>query len=590
MAVKKEFERTFGDYQIIERLGIGGMATVYRALHTVDKQEVALKIIHEHYAGDDIAVKRLEHEARIAQQLKHPNIVPITGYGTVDERPYLVMPYFPNGTLAEFFSTPRAVTHTTSIKILNALAPALDYAHSNGVVHRDFKLENILLSKNNVPHITDFGIARANNTTRLTATGQFLGTPLYIAPEQVSTSDEPINYRADLYAFAVMSYLMLTGYFPFTGDDAIKLFMQHKTNTAPLPSRINEKLPTTVDNILLKGLAKRPDERYSSAQVMVDALEAALQSLSPTTTVISIHDLNPALRAQLAQNDGNQTIVLESDTIDEPMPPADTQAATKIGFIPRKQRYGLLIFLIFVMSACGVSSFVLLNTANSAGGIEATNQAEMTSTAIQTQNNLAEPFGNFQATYFLELTATPTATVSPTAIATSDPSDIRDDFTNFIATAEAATAERVEDVVATIETVNDAIETAVPPPVSDPPVDNDPPNDDGGTTTGTGSTGNGTGDGTTGNGTGGSSNGTSNGNSNGGGTSGNGNGNSNGGGSSTGNGNGNSNGGSTSGNGNGNNGSGNGNANGGSNGNGNGNNGGGNGNGNSNGNGNGRGN
>jgi eukaryotic-like serine/threonine-protein kinase len=284
--------RIFADYLIKRKLGAGGMATVYHAVHQQSQQEVALKILHEHYADDPQVNKRLEHEARIVMRLKHPHVVPVLDYGEFDARPYLIMPYFSGGSLAEYFSKPRSIKHETSLRLLTFLASALDYAHSQEVVHRDFKLENILLGANNLPAISDFGIAQSAHTTRITMTGQLLGTPQYIAPESLDSYGE-LNYKADYYALAVMAYLMFTGYFPYTAEDAISLVLKHRTAIAPLPSLVNPILPSSLDHVLQRGLAKDPEDRYPSAKAFVDALEDAFRYASLVTTKILINALNP---------------------------------------------------------------------------------------------------------------------------------------------------------------------------------------------------------------------------------------------------------------------------------------------------------
>ena len=205
-------EGQFGDYTLGQKLGMGGMATVYHAIHRVTQREVAIKVLHEHYETESTVAKRFEREAEIIGSLNHPHIVPIIEFGKVDKRPYLAMPYYEGGTLAEYFFSPREMSQEDAIDILRALASGLDYAHSKDVVHRDFKLQNILLDKNNVPAISDFGIARTGNTTRLTVTGQFLGTANYVAPEML-LPQLPVDYRADLYALGVLAYLLLHGAF-----------------------------------------------------------------------------------------------------------------------------------------------------------------------------------------------------------------------------------------------------------------------------------------------------------------------------------------------------------------------------------------
>lgn len=301
MAIKQPPERVFGEYTLKRKLGVGGMATVYYAIHNKLQQEVAIKIIHEHFADDSIAVKRLAREAHIAQKLKHPNIVPIITFNQVDNRPYLVMPYYAGKTLADYLEQPRSIPHTETLDILTQLADALDYAHSKGVIHRDFKLENILIGQNGDLAISDFGIAQIVNTTRLTATGNFVGTPHYMPPEQATNGYDEADYRADLYAFAVMAYLMLTGVFPFTGKDPIQLIIKHTTQAVPTPTLLNDKLPKAIDEVLIRALAKTPDYRYPNATEFVQALSNAFDDYAPITTLIDTKKINPIDASQPAE-------------------------------------------------------------------------------------------------------------------------------------------------------------------------------------------------------------------------------------------------------------------------------------------------
>lgn len=283
----------FGPYLIEDELGTGGMATVYAARDTRTDQLVALKVLHEHYAKDEGVRKRFIREGQITQQLAHPNIVPIHDFGEAAGRAYLAMQHMAGGSLEKYFATPRKVRWQATLHILKQLATPLDFAHSQGVIHRDLKLQNILLDDQRKPYISDFGIARMVDSTRLTATGAAIGTPSYMAPEQVTGTYGNIGPAADLYAFAVMAYLMLTGYFPFTADDPIQVLMKHINNEPPPPSEVNPALPEAVDAVLLRGLAKDPQARYDSATAFVQALHTAIGNQQRRETVVHTMVANP---------------------------------------------------------------------------------------------------------------------------------------------------------------------------------------------------------------------------------------------------------------------------------------------------------
>lgn len=285
----------FDDFTIVDKLGAGGMASVYQARHAQNKRLYAIKILHEHFATDEEVLDRFKREAHIVSQLKHPAIVPIYKYGTYEGVPFLVMRFMQNGSLADLFDQPKPVSIKATMQLLRKIAGGMDFAHSQGVVHRDLKLENILLDEKRNPALSDFGIARTLESTRLTATGQLIGTPLYMSPEQITGAIVP-DHRADLYAFAIIAYLMLTGYFPFTNQELGALLFQHMNQPPPRPSQVNQKLPEALDPVMMQGMAKNPDDRYQTAQEFVLAVRQAFarhkQALNHQT-MVSINKTNP---------------------------------------------------------------------------------------------------------------------------------------------------------------------------------------------------------------------------------------------------------------------------------------------------------
>jgi serine/threonine protein kinase len=289
--------RNFGSYWIKDKLGSGGMASVFEAVQKKTFQKVALKILHEQYNDDFQIRKRFEHEASIAARLEHPNIVPIWDFGEFKKRVYLAMPLMEGGNFAVSLSKTASVSYKTSLEVLTLLADALDYAHSKGVIHRDFKLENILLNRFNVPAISDFGIAQSPENTRVTVTGQILGSPKYLAPENFE-SHGIVDYRVDLYAFAVTAYLMLTGYFPFTGPNAMNIIDKHRNGFFPKPSKVNTQLPIMVDDIFEKALAKNADRRFSSAREFITRLDAAFSNIADGSITIYLDEENPLLASK----------------------------------------------------------------------------------------------------------------------------------------------------------------------------------------------------------------------------------------------------------------------------------------------------
>lgn len=276
----------FGKFKLIERLGAGGMAMVYRALDTQTSQTVAVKILHEHFALDSVVANRFRRESYIIAMLDHPNIISVLDAGQIEHRPYLLMPFYRRGTLASRYHSNRKMTVKEIMVILKALSRGLDYAHAKKVIHRDFKLQNILMSDSGKPVITDFGIAHLANSKRLTSTGQFLGSVNYMAPE-LTAPDGQVDYHVDLYALAVIAYLLLTGHFPYHSDEPLDTVMMHHQDVAVPPSYLNKDLPASINGVFARALAKKATERYHSAHDFVSELASCFAKQTSRKLLIS---------------------------------------------------------------------------------------------------------------------------------------------------------------------------------------------------------------------------------------------------------------------------------------------------------------
>jgi serine/threonine protein kinase len=292
----------FGPFIVGEKLGSGGMAVVYKAYNTETQRKVALKVLRSVVAENPASVERFEQEAVIASRLRHPHVVEIYSHDALNKRHYLEMQYMAGGTLQTRLSHPTVMTVQESIRLLRQVAAGLDYAHHQGVIHRDIKLENVLLDDKGQAALGDFGIARAADSAKLTATGMMIGTPMYLSPEQIL--GEPHDHRADLYALGIIAYVLIVGQFPFDGEKIATILNAHLSQPAPVPSTLNRLIPHTLDMVLLKALAKRPDERYPSADMFVEALARSLEraeiksthiDLTRSTGIIQIETPKPAV-------------------------------------------------------------------------------------------------------------------------------------------------------------------------------------------------------------------------------------------------------------------------------------------------------
>jgi serine/threonine-protein kinase len=250
------------------------MGTVYLARHEALDRTAAVKVMQA--IGDDpVAVGRFNREGRAIALLRHPNIVTVYDYGEHEGTPYMIEEYVAGGSLAERLKDGKPAPQTT-IRVLRGMAAGLDYAHRKGIVHRDVKPLNVLMGPDDTPVIADFGLARVAQQPAMTASGVATGTPAYMAPEQISDVDE-IGPATDIYALATVAYEMLTGRLPYESDDVMRLLMAKVRDEPVPPTQRDSTLPRRVDNVLLRGLARRPAARWSTCSALVEALGGILE-------------------------------------------------------------------------------------------------------------------------------------------------------------------------------------------------------------------------------------------------------------------------------------------------------------------------
>ncbi len=263
-----------GKYQIQSSLGRGGMGMVFLGYDPQLDRKVAIKVLAPHLVWEEGFVERFLREARAAARIKHPNIVTVYDVGQEQERFYFVMEYIEGRTLGEHIRQRGALPIEEVLSILHPLADALDYAHRQGLVHRDIKPGNIMVAEGLRVTLTDFGIARAAEETRLTTTGTLMGTPEYMSPEQAW--GEEIGYQTDLYSLAVVAYEMLSGHVPFSGTTPHAVLYKQIHEPPPPIRQSRPELPPAVEAVLSRALDKTPDKRHGTTQAFVDALDAAL--------------------------------------------------------------------------------------------------------------------------------------------------------------------------------------------------------------------------------------------------------------------------------------------------------------------------
>jgi len=348
--------RVLGDrYEIMEKIGGGGMALVYKARCRLLNRFVAIKVLRPEFTEDEEFVKKFRREAQSAASLSHPNIVGIYDVGTENDNYYIVMEYIKGQTLKELIKSKGTLGVEYATNIAIQICYALDHAHKNHIVHRDIKSHNILIREDNSVKVTDFGIARAVSSSTITNTGNVIGSVHYFSPEQArgGYTDE----KSDIYSLGVVMYEMLTGRLPFEGESPIAVALKHIQEEPVPPSKIVPRIPRAVEAILLKCMEKEVSKRYNSASEIINDLRQSLvmpngdfvkknKFTDESTRVLEpIKIIDREVAAETAEETGKaeakegKLVVIDDYTVEEipSMQPADDQSPAK-----RKKNMGIL--------------------------------------------------------------------------------------------------------------------------------------------------------------------------------------------------------------------------------------------------------
>src|SRR3972149_4827408 len=265
--------KTLGPYRIIEQIGAGGMATVFKAYQRGTDRYVAVKILPPYLSKDEQFAKRFQREAKAITRLEHAHILPIYDYGEADRITYIAMRYVDAGTLKQRIAKGPLPLDEIA-RIIGQVGSALDYAHRIGIIHRDVKPANVLIDEQGDTYLTDFGLARMMEASdQLTASGVGVGTPTYMSPEQ--GQGNKVDHRSDIYSLGVVLFEMVTGHVPYEAETPMAVMLKHITDPLPLPRLVNPNVPEAVERVILKALAKDPNDRYQAAGEMAQARTTA---------------------------------------------------------------------------------------------------------------------------------------------------------------------------------------------------------------------------------------------------------------------------------------------------------------------------
>jgi beta-lactam-binding protein with PASTA domain/tRNA A-37 threonylcarbamoyl transferase component Bud32 len=347
-----------GRYRILRKLGSGGMANVYLAEDEDLGRRVAIKILNDRYANDELFIERFRREAKSAAALSHPNIVSIYDRGEAEGTYYIAMEVIEGRSLKELILTRGPLPIAQAIAFTFEILDALRFAHRHGIIHRDVKPHNILIGGERLK-VTDFGIARAG-ASQMTEAGSIMGTAQYLSPEQARGA--PVTASSDLYSVGIVLYEMLTGKVPFSGDSAIEIAMKHLNELPKPPSKIRPEIPEELDQVVLRALAKAPEERYQTAEEFAEDLhrvEAGLP-LAPETS-----EAATALLAAPGATLGGTTQVLPTDAthIAPPRPQAPRRPPPyQPGYMyeeppPKRRRWVPWLLVALLLAAAGIAGW-----------------------------------------------------------------------------------------------------------------------------------------------------------------------------------------------------------------------------------------
>jgi serine/threonine-protein kinase len=290
---------TLGRYQVIARLGRGGMADVYKAFQPSLDRYVAVKVLHSSMVEDEEFVRRFQREAKNVARLRHPNIIQVLDYDNQGDTYYMVTEYLDGPTLKaaleELHRRNEEMPIHVALRIVSDMGAALAYAHEMGVVHRDVKPANIMLDRAGRVILTDFGVAKMLTGTKVTVTGTVLGTPAYMSPEQ--GMGEPGDARSDIYSLGVVLYELATGRLPYDADTPLAVLLKHAHDPLPLPRLVNPALPEEIERIILRALAKDPADRYQTVQAMLGDITALPPATVPSAQPGALDTRSLAARA-----------------------------------------------------------------------------------------------------------------------------------------------------------------------------------------------------------------------------------------------------------------------------------------------------
>jgi serine/threonine-protein kinase len=373
-----------GRYRIQRKLGAGGMADVYLAEDQELGRRVAIKILNSRHGNDDQFIERFRREAKNAAALNHPNIVSIYDRGEAEDTYYIAMEFLDGRTLKELIIGRGAAPINVAIEYARQILSALRFAHRHGIVHRDIKPHNVLVDGEGRVKVTDFGIARAG-TSQMTEAGSIVGTAQYLSPEQARGGE--VDPRSDLYSLGIVLYELLTGKTPFDGETPVEIAMKHLSATPQPPSKLRPDIPPELDMVVLRALAKNPDDRYQSADEMEADLERVARGarVSAATVDSATQVLRrPAAAAAATSAATAATMIAPPPSAAAPPPVVVDEEEIQEGGGPERPLWPWLVAIGFVIAAV-IAGFFVWNQLSGAPQVPVNNYVGETQAAAEQQ-------------------------------------------------------------------------------------------------------------------------------------------------------------------------------------------------------------
>ena len=347
-------------YEIIEKIGNGGMATVYKAMDKVLKRNVAVKILRDEFTTDEEFIKRFDVEAQSAARLTHPNIVSIYDVGVEDNLHYIVMELIQGKTLKEIILEEKGpLPWKWSVNVAIQIASALETAHRNNIIHRDIKPHNIIITEDGIAKVTDFGIAKAVSNSTITAFGTTMGSVHYFSPEHARGGYT--DAKSDLYSLGVVLYEMVTGRLPFDADTPVSVALKHMQEKPKEPIEVNPNVPKAVNKIIMKALQKDPNLRYQSATEMLTDLNRALKN--PNGDFVDDSEYDPTAKTQVINT---AEMYNNSRGIDEDKNKNGKKDGKFKAFIKKHKKLSIFIGLVLLFALSLGGTILALNLTNPA--------------------------------------------------------------------------------------------------------------------------------------------------------------------------------------------------------------------------------